>query len=260
MGPLIAFGILWVLPGSYDAVFLLSVGFGMVGFAVIMTWVRNPTSIVAQAPTPMLPPMRAHWENRGFRRILLLGGSFGLFSIGDSFAYLVILDASRETSEIGLSGIGTRWFPLLFAGTAIGFLVTATPLGRLADRVGRARVWVVGQLFLAAVYAILLFEPTSVLAIVIVLGLLGLYYGATDGVLPALASGVIPEHLRSGGLALLTTVVAVARMLSALSFGLIWHRIGVDRALSVVLCGILVSVIVVTVAALLRESPTEADR
>lgn len=260
LGPLIAFGILWALPGSYDAVFLLSVGFGMVGFAVIMTWVRNPASVVPHAPTPMLLSMRAHWENRGFRRILILGGTFGLFSIGDSFAYLVILEASKETSEIGLSGIGTRWFPLLFAGTAIGFLVTATPLGRLADHVGRARVWVVGQLFLAAVYAILLFEPTSVLAIVIVLGLLGLYYGATDGVLPALAAGVIPDHLRSGGLALLTTVVAVARMVSALSFGLIWHRIGVDSALSVVLCGLLVSVIVVTVFALFRESPNEVDQ
>lgn len=260
LGPLIAFGILWALPGSYDAVFLLSVGFGMVGFAVIMTWVRNPASVVPHAPTPMLLSMRAHWDNRGFRRILLLGGAFGLFSIGDSFAYLVILEASQETSEIGLSGIGTRWFPLLFAGTAIGFLVTATPFGRLADHVGRARVWVVGQLFLAAVYAVLLFEPTSVFAIVIVLGLLGLYYGATDGVLPALAAGVIPDHLRSGGLALLTTVVAVARMVSALSFGLIWHRIGVDSALSVVLCGLLVCVIVVTVFALFRESPNEVDQ
>jgi hypothetical protein len=44
LGPLLAFGILWVLPGSYDAVFLLSVGFGLLGFAVIMTWVRNPVA------------------------------------------------------------------------------------------------------------------------------------------------------------------------------------------------------------------------
>jgi len=258
-GPLLAFGILWALPGSYDAVFLFSVGFGLVGFAVIMTWVRNPAMVTPETTSPMVVSLRSHWQNRGFRRILLLGASFGLFSIGDSFAYLVILEASKSSDAIGLSDIGTRWFPLLFAGTAIGFLLTATPLGRLADKIGRARVWVVGQLFLAGVYGLLILEPTSVVAVIAVLGLLGLHYGATDGVLPALAAGVIPKHQRSGGLALLTTVVALARMTSALVFGLIWHRIGVDSALSVALCGIVASVAVVTLLAVLRESPNEVN-
>lgn len=259
LGPLIAFGVLWALPGSFDAVFMLSVGFGMIGFAVIMTWVRNPTTLTPAAPTPMLLSIGQHWSNRGFRRILLLGGAFGLFSIGDAFAYLVILESSKDTDAVGLSGFGTQWFPLLFAGTAIGFLVTATPLGRLADSIGRARVWVIGQLCLGGVYALLLTKPTSVFAIISVLALLGLYYGATDGVLPALAAGVIPEHLRSGGLALLTTVVALARMISALGFGLIWDRRSVDSALSVALVGIVATVVVVSGLALLRESPTRAE-
>ncbi len=257
LGPLLAFGILWALPGSYDAVFLFSVGFGLLGFAVIMTWVRNPVAAVPASTTPMSMSIRSHWHNRGFRRILLLGGAFGLFSIGDSFAYLVIFEASKNSDAVGLSGIGIRWFPLLFAGTAVAFLLTATPLGRLADKIGRARVWIVGQLCLASVYGLLILGPTSVLAIAAVLGLLGLHYGATDGVLPALAAGVIPEHQRSGGLALLTTVVALARMSSALAFGLIWHRLGVDSALSVALCGIVASVVVVTTLAVLRESPNE---
>jgi len=259
LGPLFAFGILWALPGSFDAVFLLSVGFGMIGFAVIMTWVKNPELAMTHDAAPVRLSVREHWENRGFRRIVLLGGAFGLFSIGDAFAYLVILEASKASDVVGLSDIGTKWFPLLFAGTAIGFLITATPLGRLADTIGRARVWVVGQLCLAGVYGMLLTKPTSVLAIVVVLALLGLYYGATDGVLPALAAGVIPEHLRSGGLALLTTVVALARMTSALGFGLIWDRVGVDSALIVALCGLVTCVVVVTGLAVLRDSPTRAE-
>lgn len=259
LGPLLAFGVLWALPGSFDAVFLLSIGFGMIGFAVIMTWVRNPVTALPRTDPPAMFAVREHWSNPGFRRILLLGGAFGLFSIGDSFAYLVILEASKGSTDIGLSEIGTRWFPLLFAGTAIGFLLTATPLGRLSDRIGRARVWVVGQLCLAGVYGVLLLEPTSVVMIVVVLGLLGLHYGATDGVLPALAAGVIPEHLRSGGLALLTTVVALSRMVSALGFGLIWERVGVDRALSVALGGMVATIVIVTVLAVFRESPNETD-
>ena len=261
LGPLIAFAILWALPGSFDAVFFLSVGFGLLGFAVIMTWVRNPT--ISDPKPPATKKLGAlistHWANTGFRRILFVGATFGLFSIGDAFAYLVILEAAKDTSEIGISGVGAEWFPLLFAGTAIAFLLTATPLGRLADRVGRARVWVVGQLFLAGVYLALLFQPTSTLAVIGVLALLGVYYGATDGVLPALAAGVVPASLRSSGLALLATVVALARAASAASFGLIWEHLGVDRALALAFGGLVLSTLIVGVNALVRENPTEAN-
>jgi len=259
IGPLLAFAILLALPGSYDSVFLLSVGFGLLGFAVIMTWVRNPT---IREPSPVgtesiIGSLSSHWNNVGFRRILVVGVAFGLFSIGDAFVYLAILDAAQNSTEIGVSGFGAQWFPLLFAGTAVAFLASATPLGRLADRVGRARVWVVGQMLLAAVYAILIFQPTSVLAIVGILVLLGVYYGATDGVLPALAAGVVPEGLRSSGLALLATAVALARVVSALAFGLIWERVGVDRALALVCGGLVVSILAITFTAVVSESPNE---
>ena len=261
IGPLLAFGILAVLPGSFESVFLLSVGFGLLGFAVIMTWVRNPKLATAQTASwkPPAFAFRTHWENQGFRRILLLGAAFGLFSIGDAFAYLVIFNAAEAESVIGISGFGAEWFPLLFAGTAVVFLATATPLGRLADRVGRARVWIGGHVFLAASYGVLAFQPTSVPVILSVLALLGIYYGATDGVLPALAAGVIPKDHRSGGLALLATVVAVARVISALSFGLIWEVLGVDRALILAFAGLMATIVAVSLVAFFRENPSEVN-
>jgi len=216
--------------------------------------------VASEPPQPIGRSIRVHFANRGYRRILALGIGFGLFSIGDALAYLVIWDASKDSSEIGTSGFGMEWFPLLFAGTAIAFLATATPLGRLSDRIGRARVWVIGHLFLLAVYAVLLLGPTSTPAVVGVLVLLGLYYGATDGVLPALASGVISPELRSGGLALLATGVAIARMIAAASFGLIWDRFGSDSALIVAGCGLVVVLGTVSTTAVLRSPEPEVNR
>ena len=181
-----------------------------------------------------------------------------MFSIGDGFIYLTIFEASKTDAEIGVSGFGFQWFPLLFAGTAVVFLATATPLGRLADRVGRARVWVGGQLMLAAVYGALLFSPTSVVAVAAVLALLGLYYGATDGVLPALAAGVIPTATRSSGLGLLSTVIALSRLVAALGFGLIWERVGVDSALIVVLVGVLAVTAISVFSAMFSEPSVES--
>jgi MFS family permease len=259
IGPLLAFGVLLAIPGSFDSIFVLSFCFGLLGFAVITTRVRNP--VVGVGPSSVgvrtRPSLREQVRNRGFRRILVLGAGFGLFTIGDSLVYLVIWNASGEASEVGTSGFGMEWFPLLFAGTAVAFLLSATPIGRLSDRVGRARVWVAGHVMLALVYVLLLRGATSTPSIVAILVLLGLYYGATDGVLPALAAAVIPEESRSSGLAVLATGVAFARMGSAAGFGLIWEWVGADGALKLALGGLcLAMVAAVAVAALgSREHP-----
>lgn len=261
IGPLLAFGLLLVLPGSFTSIFVLSVGFAMVGLAMIVAFVRNPKAVTDTPDADRTPVIRSlvnHWSNVGYRRILLVGAGFGVFTVGDGFIYLAIFEASKRDAEIGISGFGFQWFPLLFAGTAVVFLATATPLGRLADRVGRARVWVGGQLALAAVYAALLFSPTSVVAVGAVLALLGIYYGATDGVLPALAAGVIPTDQRSSGLGLLSTVVALSRMIAALGFGLIWERVGVDSALIIVLVGVLVVTVVSAFSAMFRSPLAES--
>ena len=267
IGPLLAFAILTALPGSFDAVFVLSVGFGLLGFAVIAAWVRNPPVLKKLEPRTgglgLVRRLTNHWGNRGYRRILLLGGAFGLFSIADGFIYLTLFEISKDASSasgaIGESGFGIRWFPLFFAGTAVAFLATATPLGRLADRVGRARVWIGGHVLLLGVYGALLAGPTSVVAIGAVLAMLGVYYGATDGVLPALASGVIGEAERSSGLALLSTVVALSRVAAALGFGLMWDRIGVDRSLIVMGIGLASVIVAVTVIVLFRDPKVEVS-
>lgn len=263
IGPLLAFVVLLAVPGSFDSIFVLSFGFGLLGLAVITTQVRNPAAAVPVQSTGARtrPRLRDQMRIPGFRRILTLGGAFGLFTIADSLVYLVIWEASAEQATLGTSGFGMEWFPMLFAGTAVAFVLSATPIGRLADRLGRARIWVAGHVLLAAVYGVLLWRPAETASIVAILVLLGLYYGATDGVLPALAAGVIPEESRSAGLALLATAVALARMAAAAGFGLIWQWLGADGAVWVALIGLIVTVVAATIGAFLgvlssRDTPS----
>ena len=60
----------------------------------------------------------------------------GVLTVGDGFLYLAV--QQRDDLAAGL-------FPLLYVGANVGYLVLAVPMGRLADRVGRARVFVGGQ-------------------------------------------------------------------------------------------------------------------
>jgi predicted MFS family arabinose efflux permease len=74
-----------------------------------------------------------------------------------------------------------------------------------------------------------------------ILALMGAYYACTDGVLMAFASEPLPEHLRTSGLALLTTGVAGAQFVASLAFGALWGWFGARDALAVLTVAVLVS-------------------
>jgi hypothetical protein len=58
--------------------------------------------------------------------------------------------------------------------------------------------------------------------VAVVLGGLGIYYAATDGVLAAVAAGLTQARLRASGIALVQTAVAAGRLFSAILFGFLW--------------------------------------
>ncbi len=73
---------------------------------------------------------------------------------------------------------------------------------------------------------------------VFMLILLGWHYAATDGVLMAWASRVLPAPLRTTGLALLITGMGLARFLASSLYGTVWGWVGAERALMVFLGGL----------------------
>jgi MFS family permease len=82
------------------------------------------------------------------------------------------------------------------------------------------------------VYATLLLPFGGWIVFMVALGLLGAYYAATDGVLMALGSAVVPEELRGSGLALLGTATSLARLVASLAFGALWTLWGTHAAVA----------------------------
>jgi hypothetical protein len=79
---------------------------------------------------------------------------------------------------------------------------------------------------------------------------LGAYYAATDGVVVALASGLLPVSLRGSGLALLTTATSMARLGAAISFGWIWTMWG--REAAIIVFGVALAFCLTAIALTLR--------
>jgi MFS family permease len=137
--------------------------------------------------------------------------------------------------------MNTRFFPLLYVGTAIAYLFLALPMGRLADRIGPTRVFIGGQTLLVLVDATLLRSDPGPIALIIMLGALGTYYAATDGILAVVATSILPDRQRASGLALLGAAMAMSAFAASTIFGALWQWKGPNFAVTVFLGGILIS-------------------
>jgi MFS family permease len=224
LGPIVAFAILAAAPLAFDSIFLVSFCLGVLGVGILVLLVDpRRTADDAQAPQRQ-PSLRGAFgllRITRYRGLLVAGGALSLATASDAFIFLAL------QSELDL---GTTLFPLLFVGSAGSFMLLAVPMGRIGDRFGRGRVLLGGYAVLLGVYAVLLLPVGGWLLLVAALGGLGAYYAATDGVLMALGSAVVPEHLRGSGLALLRTATSIARLLASVVFGAVWMLWGMDSA------------------------------
>ena len=219
MGPLLAFTILWIVPGQYTAVFVASFAAALLGLALLGLMVPDlrPRRAAAMGPTlPVAPSLRT-MVRTGLGRLMLTAALLGILSISDGFLYLSL----QQRDDMAAT-----WFPLLFVGTNVAYFTLAVPLGRLSDRVGPARVLVGGHLLLVGAYLSAAGPAGGLLVTLLCLLLLGAFYAATDGVLAALTASLVPTPVLAVGIATTQTVVALARFASSLLFGLLWSTIG----------------------------------
>lgn len=167
-GPLVAFVLLRAAAEGYDAVFTVSFCVAVLGVVVLLLFVpgralpagegtagatsAGPTSAGPRTPSAPRTPVRALLRRPEIRRLTACAVLLGLTTVSDSFLYLTL---QRRLD------LPAGWFPLLPLGTAAAFLSLAVPMGAIADRVGRRRLFLAGHLVLLCAYGLLLAPSTA---------------------------------------------------------------------------------------------------
>jgi MFS family permease len=258
-GPVLGYLLLARDPTGYGTIFAVGFFVAVIGVAVLVVFVepvrrgddeprpapsagagrlRRSGHAGRRRPVEALRAGRAQvgivWSHRGFRAVVLAGASLAVVRPGDSLLYL----AFQRDTETGLT---VAQFPLVFSIASVMFLVFAVPLGLLADRIGKLRVYVIGELAVTGALAVVASGARGNPALLATLALVGLSYAATDGVLVAMASATLPDRWRTTGLAVLAAVIAAGRFLASAGFGALWERYGDDTAALVYLIGSLVA-------------------
>jgi MFS family permease len=244
IGPLCAFALLARAPAAFDAIFAASAGFAAVGLGVLLFFVedRRGQGRATAAAALSRRAATAVLAAPGFRILMFTGCILSLTTISDAFIYLVV---QRRAN------LDPSWFPLLPAAMVIAYLALSVPAGRLADRIGRHRVFLAGYAALTAAYVLLALPSASPVVLFVSLPLVGAYYASTDGVLMAMASQTLPAERLTAGLALLTTGTTLGRLFASLLFGAAWSRRGPQDAVLLFLCALVAAMVVAALA--LRE-------
>jgi MFS family permease len=235
IGPLLAFWILSMSLNGYHDVFVVSLVFAVLGVALLMLIVpdlrprRGRTRTLAGgAEGPVAAPARPAKVdfrlllNRRMGKLLVATTVLSLLTVGDAFLYLAL---QLRDDYAG------KYFPLLVVGMNTAYLLVAIPLGRLADRYGRVRVFVSGHIALLICYFCAAGPYAGPVLSIGCLFMLGTYYACTDGILAALAGRTVDPAIRTSGIATAQTFQALAGFVSSIVVGVLWNDIGLDNAI-----------------------------
>lgn len=232
-GPLVAAFILWRLPNGYTTLFLISLTVSVAGLLVFWRFVRSPARATAPAAAAEALPALAWRAHLGrclppaCRPLLMLAMPLAFFTVSEGMMFAHMQRSFDLAPHIQ---------PLLPVATATVFLLLAAPMGWLADRLGSARVFCAAHLALLPLYALLALAGADDGSLWLAAGMVllsGSFLAATDGVLMAAISGAVAPASRALSIGLCAAALALMKLLSSASFGMLWDRVDIVWALAI---------------------------
>jgi MFS family permease len=211
VGPLVAWGLMWLTGNNYRLVFWLSFMPGALCVLILALFVKE-TGILR-----LKKSLRASFRELPVAFFTFLG-IMGFFSLGNSSNTFLLLKAQAN-------GVAPALVPALYALFNIVYAVTAYPLGALSDRLGRKRLLVIGFFIYGVVYLLAALVGVS-WAWWLIMPLYGLFYGATDGTERAMVADIVKdERLRGTAYGLYHMTVGLLLLPASLLAGFLWDKV-----------------------------------
>lgn len=213
LGPVIALIILYFYPENYTLVFLMA--FVPSVPAVIATLYVKDKFIEKNNKNPGNYLTLLKSVPASYKKILLIVVLFSLINSSDVF---LILKTDQAAGSGMIAIAGYIFYNLVYASASY-------PVGLLADKLGKRRIFAFGLLVFAVVYLGFAFT-TDTIPLFGLFALYGIYASATEGVVKAWISDVVPDNLRGSAIGLLTMLQSFAVMAGSTLTGLLWDHYG----------------------------------
>jgi len=213
LGPLLAVGLMLLLANDIRAVFWIAVIPAFIAVAILWFLVKEPPHL-APAQRRVLS-LRPRDLPLAFWILSLVAAFFTLARFSEAFLILRGAD----------TGLGLAWVPLVLILMNLAYMLSAYPVGELADRVPRPRLLLIGCLLLVAANLVLALAGNVWVTLAGAL-LWGLHLGFTEGVLSAMVADVAPVSLRGTAFGVFNLLRGMLLLVASLVAGLLWDRFG----------------------------------
>jgi len=208
-GPLIAYSLLnlWVdHPNKYREIFFVAGLIAFVPLLIIGFWVKERKQPIKKQ---IISLKTIKGSFLGFLFIMLL------FTLGNSSDAFLILRAE----DVGVASVT---IPLVIALFNLVSALTAIPVGKLSDQIGRRKAIMIGW----GIYALAYFgfalanKPWMVWML---FAFYGLYYAFTEGSAKAMVAELVPEENRGAAYGLFNASIGVMALPASVIAGYLWN-------------------------------------
>ena len=243
IGPLIGLAWLYFHPGNYKGMFMIA--FFPAVASWLLTLIVNDNSIKERlsASSEKKGGFFSHfgyWKNAKQEYKSLVGTLifFALVNSPDVFLLLTIKAAGFSDQAM----IGAYVFYNLI------YALLSYPLGKLADKIGKMKVLIVGIFLFVITYCGMAYA-SSLVAFIILFVVYAISMACTESVVKAIISGFIPDKERGTAIGFYSSTNSIAALIAGAWTGWMFGAYGIRAAFLVTAAGALISMIVLILKA-----------
>jgi MFS family permease len=214
-GPLIAIGLMLLTGDYFRMVFWIAFIPGVMAITLLLLGVREPAAISSRSFRPPLTRHSLRLLGRRYWQVVLIGAMFTLARFSEAFLLL-------RAESVGLK---VSFIPLVLVVMNIAYSLTAYPVGKLSDRIGRQGLMAVGLIVLIGSDILLALAGGLWLALAGA-ALWGLHMGLTQGLISALVADAISPEVRGTAFGVFGLISGMALLSASVLAGWLWQSFG----------------------------------
>jgi MFS family permease len=216
IGPALAFLILALPGGRFQTVFWISMIPGFFALACIAIFVNDvKRQTHANIETAFLSSVSFGRLERNFKSFLTVVTIFTLGKTSEAFLILRVQEL----------GVAVAAIPLLYLSFNGVSAILSTPLGIMADRIGKRRMVLASYVFFAVIFLGFAFA-TSQLHGWLLFFAFGVFVAMNEGVQRAYVATMIEPEIMATGYGIYHTIVGLAALPSSIIGGALWEHFG----------------------------------
>jgi len=214
-GPLLAIGLMLLTGDRFRLVFWIAFIPGLLAVAVLFWLVKEPVFQKNQRFRFPLQRQNLYLLGRRYWLVVVIGAVFTLARFSEAFLLLRVENLGLKTSLI----------PLALVVMNMAYSLTAYPVGKISDRLGRHGLMALGLIVLIG-SDVLLALAENLWLVFAGTALWGLHMGLTQGLISAMIADAASPEKRGTAFGIFGLISGVALLLASLLAGWLWQNFG----------------------------------